>query len=294
MDIVVGCVGLGIMGSAMSGNLIEAGFRVVGHDVDAAALDAFAAKGGEAAGSAREVAEKADVVVTSLPTIAAFHDVMADLAAAEKAGVIVVDTCTLPIADKEKGRETLEAAGMILLDCPLSGTGQQARVKDLQVLASGDKAAYETCAPVFGGFARAHVHVGEFGNGSKMKFVANHLINVHNVATAEAMVLGMKAGLDPQLIHEVIGNSAATSRMFEVRGAMMAKNDYDDAGMKIEVWQKDLKVIGEYAASIGCPMPLFAAAAQPYYAALSQGLGAKDTAAVCAVLEDMADVKRGK
>ena len=292
MAITVGCVGLGIMGGAMSGNLIEAGFRVVGHDVDAGALEAFAAKGGEAAGSAREVAERADVVVTSLPTIAAFHDVMADLAASGKAGVIVVDTCTLPIADKEAGRDMLEAAGMILLDCPLSGTGQQARVKDLQVLASGDKAAYETCAPVFDGFARAHVHVGEFGNGSKMKFVANHLINVHNVATAEAMVLGMKAGLDPQLIHEVIGNSAATSRMFEVRGAMMARNDYDDAGMKIEVWQKDLKVIGEYAASIGCPMPLFAAAAQPYYAALSQGLGAKDTAAVCAVLEEMADVKR--
>ena len=294
MDIVVGCVGLGIMGSAMSGNLIEAGFRVVGHDIDTAALDDFAAKGGEAAGSAREVGEKADVIVTSLPTIAAFHDVMAEIAAADRAGVIVVDTCTLPIADKETGRETLDAVGMILLDCPLSGTGQQARVKDLQVLASGDKAAYEFCAPVFDGFARAHVYVGPFGDGSRMKFVANHLINVHNVATAEAMVLGMKAGLDPQLIHEVIGNSAATSRMFEVRGAMMARDDYDDAGMKIEVWQKDLKVIGEYAASIGCPMPLFAAAAQPYYAALSKGLGAKDTAAVCAVLEEMADVKRGK
>ena len=294
MDIVVGCVGLGIMGSAMSGNLIEAGFRVIGHDIDTAALDDFAAKGGEAAGAAREVGEKADVIVTSLPTIAAFHEVMAEIAAADRAGVIVVDTCTLPIADKETGRDTLDAVGMILLDCPLSGTGQQARVKDLQVLASGDKAAYEFCAPVFDGFARAHVYVGPFGDGSRMKFVANHLINVHNVATAEAMVLGMKAGLDPQLIHDVIGNSAATSRMFEVRGAMMARDDYDDAGMKIEVWQKDLKVIGEYAASIGCPMPLFAAAAQPYYAALSKGLGTKDTAAVCAVLEEMADVKREK
>jgi putative dehydrogenase len=291
MNIVVGGVGLGIMGGAMAGNLMAGGFTVVGYDPDAGAMAAFTERGGEAAANATEVAERADIVITSLPSAAAFLSTAEDLAKAGKAGVIVVETSTLPIADKEAGRAVAEAAGLVMLDCPLSGTGHQARGKDLMVFASGDRAAYEKCIPVFEGFGRSHVHVGEFGNGSKMKFVANHLINVLNVACAEALVLGIKAGLEPGTVFDVIKNSAANSRMWEIRGPLMAKGDYGDPGMKIQVWQKDLKVIGEYAASIGCPTPLFAMASQPYYAALSQGLGGEDTAAVAEVLKREAGLK---
>ncbi len=295
MDRTVGMVGLGIMGSAMAGNLVKAGFRVVGCDVNSERTDALAADGGEAASSPRAVAGEARIVITSLPSVAAFHDVISGadgLGSGGGEGPIVIETSTLPIAEKEAGREALAAAGGILLDCPLSGTGAQAVTKDLVVFGSGDRQAFDECVPVFEGFARAHHYLGAFGNGSKMKFVANHLVNIHNVAAAEAMVLGMKAGLDPDLIYDVIRDSAGSSRIFELRGPMMVTGEYDEATMKIDVWQKDLTIIGSFAAELHCPMPLFAAAVQPYLAAMAQGHAKKDTAAVCAVLENLAGVKR--
>ena len=162
---------------------------------------------------------------------------------------------------RERRAKTLAKKGITLLDCPLSGTGAQARTKDLVVYASGDKAAFEKAEPVLQGFSRAHYYLGEFGNGSKMKFVANLLVAIHNVSAAEAFVLGMKAGLDPETIFEVAGDSAGGSRMFQVRGPQMVAGDYDDATMKVEVWQKDMKIIGEFATKLGVPTPLFNASA---------------------------------
>ena len=294
MTTSVGMIGLGIMGGAMSTSLIAAGFEVVGCDIAADAVARFEAAGGDAVASPGEVAERAPVVILSLPTVAALDAVVAGLASAGRDGLIVVETGTFPIADKERAHDALAAAGTVLIDCPLSGTGHQARTGDLAVFASGDRDACETCVPVFDGFSRENTYVGVFGNGSRMKFVANHLINVHNVAAAEAMVLGMKSGLDPDLLYDVIRTSAATSRMFEIRGALMARDDYDEVGMKISVWQKDIRVITEFAEQVACPTPLFAAAAQPYRAAMTQGLADKDTAAVCRVLENELGIGRRK
>jgi len=188
----------------------------------------------------------------------------------------------------------LARRGVVLLDCPLSGTGAQARVKDLIIYASGDRAAYRKTVLVLRGFTRANYYVGPFGAGSKMKFVANLLVAVHNVAAAEAMVLGMKAGLDPALVLKVVSDGAGSSRMLQVRGPMMVKGDYSDATMKNEVWQKDMTIIGDFARKIDCPTPLFAASAPIYDAAMAMGLGKQDTGAVCAVLEQMAGWPRRK
>lgn len=291
----VGIVGLGRMGSAMAGNLIEAGFAVVGRDTDKARADALAAMGGKVAESPRAVAETADCVMTSLPTVAAFEAVTAGadgLAAANKPGLVAFDTSTLPIAVKEAGRKALAGAGGILLDTPLSGTGAQAMTKDLVVYASGDTAAIASLTDVFEGFSRAHYDLGAFGNGSRMKFVANLLVAIHNVATGEAFALGIKAGLDPETIYEVISNSAATSRIFEIRGPQMVAGDYSRASASIDMQLKDMKVIGDFLAEVGCAAPCFAASGQIYNAALAQGRVAEDTASVCAVLEGMAGVER--
>ena len=160
------------------------------------------------------------------------------------------------------------------------------------VFGSGLRASYELCLPAFKAMSRVQHHLGAFGNGSRMKFVANHLVNIHNVAAAEAMVLGMKAGLDPATVCQVISESAGSSRMFQVRGPMMAAGDYTAVSMALGLWRKDIETIAAFAADVQCPVPLFAAAAQPYYAALAQGLGDQDTAAVCAVLEAAARVVR--
>jgi len=180
----------------------------------------------------------------------------------------------------------------VLLDCPLSGTGAQARAKDLIVYASGERSAYERVAPVMEGFARTHYYIGAFGDGSKMKFVANLLVAIHNVAAAEAMVLGMKAGLDPALVLKVVADGAGGSRMLQVRGPMMVKGDYSEATMKVEIWQKDMTIIGDFVRELDCPAPLFAASAPIYNAAMATGRAKEDTGSVCAVLEEMAGSPR--
>jgi 3-hydroxyisobutyrate dehydrogenase-like beta-hydroxyacid dehydrogenase len=288
----VGVVGLGIMGSAMASNMLKAGFRVTGFDVVAGARAALAKEGGKAARSAAEVARAAPIVITSLPTPAAVESVAQEIAKTRRKGVIVVETSTMPLETKERARAILAQAGISMMDCPLSGTGAQARVKDLLVYASGPKAAFDACAEIFPGFSRGHYYLGAFGNGSKMKYIANHLVAIHNVAAGEAMTLASKAGLDLQQVLDVVAGGAGGSRMFQVRGPMMVANDYSDATMKVEVWQKDMHIIGEFATQLDCPVPLFATSAPIYTAAMASGHAKDDTASVCAVLEGMAGVKR--
>jgi len=283
----VGVIGLGIMGSAMSANLVKAGFDVRGYDIVAGRRAALKRAGGKPASSIATV--RADVIITSLPSAAALHAVCGKLSGK---GRVVVETSTLPIEDKVKARDALKRKGITLLDCPLSGTGAQAKTGDLVVFASGDRHAFSRVVSVLKGFSRAHHYLGEFGNGSKMKYVANLMVAIHNVSAAEAFVLGMKAGLSPKAIYEVQANGAGTSRMFQVRGPMMVAGRYGDVTMKNEVWQKDMKIIGEFAARLGVPTPLFNASAAIYSAAMAQGFGKQDTGAVCAVLESMAKLRR--
>jgi 3-hydroxyisobutyrate dehydrogenase-like beta-hydroxyacid dehydrogenase len=292
MALTVGVIGLGIMGGAMASNLLKAGFKVIGYDLAPAARRALKREGGVAARSGADVARRAGIVITSLPTVAALAAVSGEIARANRKGLIVVETSTMPLAAKQAARAALERARATLLDCPLSGTGAQARTKDLLVYASGARSAYRQCVPVFEGFARGHHYLGAFGNGSKMKYVANLLVAIHNVAAAEAMVLARKAGLDLAQTLEVIGDGAGSSRMFQVRGPMMVREDYSDATMKVEVWQKDMHIIGEYATQLGCPTPLFAATAPLYTAAIAEGFAKEDTGSVCAVLGAMAGLPR--
>jgi 3-hydroxyisobutyrate dehydrogenase-like beta-hydroxyacid dehydrogenase len=287
MSETVGVIGLGIMGSAMSANLVKAGFAVQGYDILPARRAALRRAGGKPVSSVARLRDH--ILITSLPSADALHSVCERLSGKKR---IVVETSTLPIEEKLKARDTLKRKGITLLDCPLSGTGAQAKTGDLVVFGSGDKAAFSKTIASLKGFSRAHHYLGEFGNGSKMKYVANLMVAIHNVSAAEAFVLGMKAGLPPRLIYDVQANGAGTSRMFQVRGPMMVAGRYRDATMKNEVWQKDMKIIGEFAARLGVPTPLFNASAAVYSAAMAQGYAREDTGAVCAVLEKLAGVKR--
>jgi 3-hydroxyisobutyrate dehydrogenase-like beta-hydroxyacid dehydrogenase len=301
------------MGSAMAANLKKAGFRVVGYDVVGESRRRLKRAGGVPASDVAGVAREAAVIVTSLPSVQALLDVSSQIAdthvsirvlkaaargrrrqtgASPRRPPIVIETSTLPIAVKEQARETLAAAGIVMLDCPLSGTGAQARTKDIAVYASGVSAAYRHVIPILEGFARAHYYVGPFGSGSKMKFAANLLVAIHNVAAGEAMVLAMKSGLDAALAYKVLTDGGGSSRMFQVRGPMMVNNDYaSDVTMKLSVWTKDMDAIAEFAKSVGVKTPLFSATA-PIYAAATAANSAEDTGAVCAVLERMANYRR--
>jgi 3-hydroxyisobutyrate dehydrogenase-like beta-hydroxyacid dehydrogenase len=179
-----------------------------------------------------------------------------------------------------------------MLDCPVSGTGAQAAVKDIVVYASGDAKAIAKVMPMFADFSRATYNTGAFGNGSRMKYVANLLVTIHNVASAEAMVLGIKSGLDPQMVYDLIRAGVGSSRVFEVRGPMMVEDSYENASMSVRLYHKDIAVIEDHAARLGVPTPLFSASIPVYSAALSMGYAEQDTASVCGVLQTMAGVKR--
>jgi L-threonate 2-dehydrogenase len=281
----VGIVGLGIMGGAIARNLVERGWRVVGSDIEPDRCRALAAAGVEILPTVSAVALAAPVILTSLPSPAAARAVGAEIAGATAPKRIVADLSTLAMADKLAFGETLGAAGHVPLDCPLSGTGAQAQSRDLVAYCSGDPAGIASLAPLFADFARKAVDLGAYGNGSRMKYVANLLVAVHNVASAEAMVLAMKAGLDPRQVIDVIGAGAGTSRMFEMRAPMMAKDCYEPATMRLSTWQKDMSIIDAFARELGCVTPCFDASGAVYDEALQLGFGNLDTAAVCRLLE---------
>lgn len=289
----VGQVGLGIMGRAYAKHLAAAGFAVLGYDPDAKRRSELKAFGGTPAKTISEVSSQAPIVITSLPSIeaidAAFFGKDGLLDGAPP-GTIVIETSTLPLEVKLGVRDVCEERGVVVLDCPISGTGAQAAKKDVCVYASGPKAAVKTCEPVFDAFARSMHYCGEYGNGSKLKFIANLLVTIHNLSAAEAMVLGRRSGLDLNLVYDAIRDGAGTSRMFEVRAPLMIAGDYGEATMKVDVYQKDIDTISAYASALRCPTPLFDASKAYYAGAYAQGYAKEDTAAVHAVLERMAGI----
>lgn len=291
----IGSIGLGIMGGAFARHLLSEGFAVSGFDIDAKRRAALKKLGGRPAASAAAVSRVCPVLITSLPSIAAVSAAYygkGGIVESAKRGTVVIETSTLPLAVKHGIRERCAKRGITVLDCPVSGTGAQAAVRDIAIYASGDRKAYARAEAALQGFSRSVYYCGEYGNGSKLKYVANLLVTIHNVSTAEAMVMGLKSGLDLELLYKVIKDGAGTSRMFEVRGPMMLANDYRKATMKVDVYKKDIDIIEGFAADLHCPVPLFEASKPFYAAALAQGRALEDTAAVCAVLEQMAGVQR--
>jgi 3-hydroxyisobutyrate dehydrogenase-like beta-hydroxyacid dehydrogenase len=287
----VGLIGLGIMGSAIAPNLMAGGFRVTGFDVDAGRCSANKEAGVEIVASAEAVAKAATVILTSLPHEKALADTVRALTASGTAGRTVIEMSTMTIDSKMAAEKALADAGHVMLDCPLSGTGAQAKIKDLTVYASGNSAVIAKSASIFEAFARAHFDLGAFGNGSKMKYVANLLVFIHNVAAAEALVLGMKAGLDPKQVLDVVKLGAGGSRMLEIRGPAMAAGKYDTVTAGFPMYYKDLGIIGKFAMDLDCPTPLLSASL-PIYLAGGGAYPDCDVAAVCGVLEKMAGIER--
>jgi len=273
------------MGSAMASNLVKAGFEVFGYDPVPAARQGLKKAGGRACKNVHELTQEAQHLVLSLPSEAALDQVCSELLATGHKGLIAADTSTLPEACKLRHKKALARRGITLLDCPLSGTGAQAQSRDLAVYASGNAKAIKALHAVFAGFARVRYDVGDFGNGMRMKLVANLLVAIHNVSSAEAILMGARAGLDPATIVKVVADGAGGSRMLQVRGPMMVNRTWQEATMKVSTWQKDMQLIQDLLQATDTPAPLFSATLPIYNAAMAMGHGMDDTAAVFSVLE---------
>jgi 3-hydroxyisobutyrate dehydrogenase-like beta-hydroxyacid dehydrogenase len=285
----VGMIGLGIMGSALTSNLIEDGFDVIGFDIDDGAVEALAARGGGVARSPADLAAGCDVVLIAIATLGVLADIVGGpdgVIAGASPGTPVADLGTLPLEEKLAAREVCAAAGIPFLDCAMSGTGAQAADRDLVFMASGDHDAIERIRPVLGRLGTAVHDVGDFGNATKMKLVANLLVAVHNAAAAEALLLAEKAGIDPHRAIEVLAEGAGGSRMLGVRGPMIADRSYHEAPTaRVSMFMKDLGLIEDLARRVGAPTPLLDVTHRLYEETAALGYTASDAAAVHAAIE---------
>jgi putative dehydrogenase len=289
----VGVIGLGAMGSVITTHLLNKNFDVIGFDIFPERGDELVKFGLKTATSISAVANHAEILISSLPNFEALQNVVADVCDVDKPNQILLETSTMEVAQKIAAGKILSDNGKFFLDAPISGTTTLVKAMKGSIFVGGNKEAYERCIPIINEFTATNYHVGNVGDSSKMKYLANYLVFVHTVAAAECFTLGQKAGLDPNLVHETIKSSAGNSRMFEQRGEMMAKSDYRDGTAKVfDIYEKDAQIIIDFAASLKCPIDLFVSAQQRYNSALALGFGNFELASVCKSIEMSAGINR--
>ncbi len=293
----IGFIGLGVLGSAIVKNIVEGGVQIIGYDLSKEACQNASHSGVTIADNPAKVAAQADVVFTCLPNADALLDVTDGdngLFISARKNQCIVEMSTLALDDKFSFAERCRLAGRRTVDCPVSGNRIMALNRKLTAFFSGENSDYLLIKPILELTCGKTHYVGEFGNGSKTKICGNILNLVHNTVAAEAMVLAIKSGLDPAMFHEVISGSASSSAMFEVRGAMMVDENYRAEGMNMSVPLKDSVIISQHANELRCPLPLYQAALQHYFAAAAQGLDDMDASIVCRVMENNAGAHRSE
>ncbi|WP_298464176.1 NAD(P)-dependent oxidoreductase [uncultured Erythrobacter sp.] len=288
----ISVIGLGIIGGSVARHLVDAGWDVGGHDLSEKAKAEASSNGVTILNTPAALAAHSDLVLTSLPSAKAAVAVFDTLLEHATGPMIVAELSTLALEDKFALRDRVCGTQCAILDCPISGTGAQAASRDIAIYASGESAAIDRMEPAFDAISRKLIRMGEFGQGSKMKLVANLLVAIHNVASAEAMALGQAAGLEPNAIIEAVQAGAGNSRIFELRAPMMAERVYEPATMKLDVWDKDMQAIAAFAAELGSAVPLLDASL-PLYDAATQRHPQSDTAAVFEALRALTNSDLG-
>ena len=262
----IGSIGLGAMGGSYAKFLIEDNYTVFGVDPDTQNAEIFTSLGGLLLNNISDLVDKSNTIILSLPTVPIFKEVINEIEVNGKSNEskILIDMNTISLEDKILTKNKLEKLNISMVDAPVSGTGAQAKVKDIVVMSSGDKAIVDECDDIFRSFSKQNIYVGEFGNGIKFKIMANLLVTVHNTVTAEALLLGQKAGLEERMIYEVLNAGAATSVMLDKRMPLMINKNYEPATASMRIFLKDIDVITDYLKSNNLNSPTFEAAANLY------------------------------
>ena len=281
----VGVIGLGIIGSALSKHIHLSDFDVMGFDIDDLKIEAAIANGIEATKKLANITEFSEVLITCLPSNKSLDDTVNYLIDNNCDSVkIIIDTSTLSLDCKTRNKDALNKIGITLLDCPISGTGKQAEDADIVIYASGNSSSYESVFPLIRSFSRECFYLGDFGNGTKTKLIANLLVAIHNVASAEAILLAKKTGIEMETLFNVIASGAGSSKIFELRAPMMIEREYQPPTMKMSVWKKDLELIKELVDAHGTSTPLFNLTKELYKKAVDLGLDDEDTASIYEIL----------
>jgi len=278
----IGSIGLGAMGGSYAKFLIEDNYTVYGVDPDTQNAEIFTSLGGLLFNNISELVDKSNVIILSLPTVPIFKEVINEIEVNGKSNEskILIDMNTISLGDKIETKNKLEKLNINMVDAPVSGTGAQAKVKDIVVMSSGDKIIVDECDEIFRSFSKQNIYVGEFGNGIKFKILANLLVTVHNTVTAEALLLGQKAGLEEKMIYQVLNAGAATSVMLDKRMPLMINKNYEPATASMRIFLKDIDVITDYLKSNNLSSPTFEAAANLYNQSKENIPITHDTAAI--------------
>ena len=278
----IGSIGLGAMGGSYAKFLIEDNYTVYGVDPDTQNAEIFTSSGGLLLNNISVLVDKSNVIILSLPTVPIFKEVINEIEVNGRSNEskILIDMNTISLDDKIETKKKLEKLNISMVDAPVSGTGAQAKVKDIVVMSSGDKAIVDKCDDIFRSFSKQNIYVGDFGNGIKFKILANLLVTVHNTVTAEALLLGQKAGLEEKMIYQVLNAGAATSVMLDKRMPLMINKNYEPATASMRIFLKDIDVITDYLKSNNLNSPTFEAAANLYNQSKENIPITHDTAAI--------------
>ena len=278
----IGSIGLGAMGGSYAKFLIEDNYTVYGVEPDTQNAEIFISLGGLLLNNISDLIDKSDVIILSLPTVPIFKEVINEIEVNGKSNEskILIDMNTISLGDKIETKNKLEKLNINMVDAPVSGTGAQAKVKDIVVMSSGDKIIIDECEDIFRSFSKQNIYVGDFGNGIKFKILANLLVTVHNTVTAEALLLGQKAGLEEKMIYQVLNAGAATSVMLDKRMPLMINKNYEPATASMRIFLKDIDVITNYLKSNNLSSPTFEAAANLYNQSKENIPITHDTAAI--------------
>ncbi|WGS53882.1 NAD-binding protein [Paraburkholderia sp. D15] len=279
----VGVIGLGAMGLGVARTLLRKGFHVHACDLRSEVVEAFAVEGGEACLTPREIGEECDVVISFVVNAAQTETVLfgelGAVPAMKKGSVVLVCSTVAPEFAQALGKR-IEAAGLLMLEAPVSGGAARAASGELTLMTAGPVPAFVGCADVLGAISAKVYRLGDrHGAASKVKMVNQLLAGVHIAAAAEALALGIREGVDPEVLYEVIKNSAGNSWMFENRVPHILKGDYTPLSA-VDIFVKDLGLVLDAASTWNFPLPLSEAAHQMFKAASDAGYGREDDSAV--------------
>lgn len=291
----VGFIGLGAMGGPMALNLVKHGFSLVVHDIDPAKGALWGTRGARPAGSAEEVAAQAERTICMVETTAQAEAVIAGgqgIIRGARPGHVVACMSTIDPLAARRLAEQLAARDIGMVDAPVSGGTERAASGELSIIVGGAAATVEACQDLFRAMGARVFHVGGLGQGLAMKLVNNMLVQVNTVAVAEALVLGVKAGLDPQTIYEVVRASSGNSFAFEMRVPRILKRDFSPGGT-VDISFKDQELETAFAKQLGVPVLLANVTQQVYQMARAAGLNKLDGSAIIKVLEQLAGVQVG-
>jgi 3-hydroxyisobutyrate dehydrogenase-like beta-hydroxyacid dehydrogenase len=286
----VGFVGLGKMGRPMTQRLLAAGHTVYVFNRSRPAIDALAAEGAKPAASAAEVAQKADIIMTALPTPESVEAVFTEMTQKAHQGQIFIDHSTVSPGLNRQCAEQLKAKQADFLDAPVSGGPAGAQAGTLTVMVGGEQQVFDRALPVLQAFGKNIRLCGGLGAGQVIKLVNQLLVGIHTSAIAEAATFGVRFGADPQVLLEVIGTSFGGSTMMTRNLPRFISRDFS-AATPVGLILKDLGLIHDEARAGGVPLLLGGLAEQRFSEARARGMGDEDMAALVKLWEEPAGVK---